>query len=811
MQQWLNLLFQIATPVFNTLIYGGTSYFLNSLQDEIENKQKQQAKQMLGCLGIGNHLKIQAEREVYQEKLVDIGHQRILEIQDIVENFELAINQDNVNYQLFSQLKSQPPLKQETVLQLAAYQRETNLLLLETQKKLDSWPLQLFPNQLLESATSYGKIPLRVILVPPQIPQEKLEIESKLTQGLREFLAENYSLHSPVRPTEFLGGAWQKDREGGEASIKTIFQALKFQPTLILESEIEKNVLCLRLAYWGCEQANYCYQTVFKIPYREFLEESAKARAWQWQATRDKLLALGKTPAEIKQMGGVKAHNLALLEEAAALQAAGVDLEDLEFSYQIGSQDFDALCQLLTTCHCLVAGWVADIHYLIHSDSPPILPQLLSQFGPLPETSRREIMHETVALYQEIFKALMSDRPDRVPEISLKLAQSLAYLPDRTLAREQVNYSLRTWLQERQISPLHPGEDLTAIQFNLTAQDRDYLAALQTCLSALGDEGAATQVQQLLTVNPNWQQQLHSFTLRQTLEEGSGKVTALALSPDGQKLVSGGEGSGLALWELPPATNRCQEVCPIPLKHPQKAAAFTFALSPDGQVLVTSDCAKHRSRLYLWNLPQRKLQRILFGHKQQIRSLAFSPDGQLLASGSHKIKLWNLQTGESCQTLFGHKEWVSALSISTDGEMLISGSEDKRLRVWNLRTGELLRTLSGHQGSVRAVALSPDGSILVSGSEDKTIKLWDWQAGKLLNTLTAHAGSVYTLAFACEGKYLLSGSADRTIKVWHFPSGELHQILAGHSAAVRALALSADGETLVSGGGDKTIKIWQAA
>lgn len=131
----------------------------------------------------------------------------------------------------------------QTQLQLAARERETALKLLETNKILDNWHLRLYPSQIL-AHNSHGRILLRIFLTPPNVQFDKLdnvaegipEIELSLSEGLREFLNKNYSLHSQVRPTEFLAGAWESKRFHSESSIKALFGMLKSEPTLILES-----------------------------------------------------------------------------------------------------------------------------------------------------------------------------------------------------------------------------------------------------------------------------------------------------------------------------------------------------------------------------------------------------------------------------------------------------------------------------------------------------------------------------------------------------------------------------------------------
>ena len=136
--------------------------------------------------------------------------------------------------------------------------------------------------------------------------------------------------------------------------------------------------------------------------------------------------------------------------------------------------------------------------------------------------------------------------------------------------------------------------------------------------------------------------------------------------------------------------------------------------------------------------------RTLTGHENPVHSVAISPDGQTLASGSDNqtIKLWNLKTGDLLHTLTEHTDWVWSVVISPDGQTLVSGSYDNTIKLWNLKTGDLLHTLTEHKSFVLSVAFSPDGQTLASGSGDSTIKLWNLKTGDLLRTLTGHERDV---------------------------------------------------------------------
>ncbi|MFM6748888.1 MAG: protein kinase domain-containing protein [Dolichospermum sp.] len=232
---------------------------------------------------------------------------------------------------------------------------------------------------------------------------------------------------------------------------------------------------------------------------------------------------------------------------------------------------------------------------------------------------------------------------------------------------------------------------------------------------------------------------------------------------------------------------------------------WSVAYSPDGQTLASGSVDK---TIKLWNVKTGNLLQTLTGHSNSVRSVAYSPDGQTLASGSDDktIKLWDVKTGKLLQTLEGHSDWVYSVAYSPDGQTVASGSVDKTIKLWNVNTGKLLQTLEGHSSSVRSVAYSPDGQTLASGSYDNTIKLWNARTGELLQTFTGHSYSVNSLAYSPDGQTLASGSWDKTIKLWNARTGNLLQTL-GHSYSVNSLAYSPDGQTLASGSG--TIKIWR--
>ncbi|MER7538337.1 trypsin-like peptidase domain-containing protein [Streptomyces sp. NPDC097704] len=204
------------------------------------------------------------------------------------------------------------------------------------------------------------------------------------------------------------------------------------------------------------------------------------------------------------------------------------------------------------------------------------------------------------------------------------------------------------------------------------------------------------------------------------------------------------------------------------------------------------------------------LHRRWFGHTNLVNSMAFSPDGKTLATGSSDktVRLWDVATGKTRAVLKGHTDTVTAVAASPDGSTFATGSLDGTARLWDAGTGRLRTTLPKQSDDVWAVAFSPDGSTLAVCDGDRKARLWELGTGKVRATLEGHTDQVVSITFSRDRRTVVTGSWDRTARIWDATTGQYRRKLEGQSAALQSVALSRDGRTLATGSWDGTAWLW---
>ena len=346
---------------------------------------------------------------------------------------------------------------------------------------------------------------------------------------------------------------------------------------------------------------------------------------------------------------------------------------------------------------------------------------------------------------------------------------------------------------------------------------------------------------------PNWNPLPQAI---KNLKEHEEAVTAVAITPDGKKAISGSVDKTCILWDLVSGKS-------IYLLNGHEGPITSVAMTPDGEKAVT---ASSDNTCIFWDLKKGQKIKTLFGHSHIVTAVAITPDGKLAISGSRDKTciLWDLHSKKVLKILEGHTEEVTTVAFINMGQNAISGSRDGTYIIWNLKSEKLvksvtysymrhhfiipiswdfkikitpndknaisslndscivwnfkkykkIRTLKGLTPWVTAVDITSDGKKAICSIYNKTCFLWDLKNGQVINTLTGHTDTVKDVAITPDGKRAISGSRDKTCILWDLNACISPMPLIGHTDQITTISITPNGKWLITCSKDYSCIIW---
>lgn len=496
----------------------------------------------------------------------------------------------------------------------------------------------------------------------------------------------------------------------------------------------------------------------------------------------------------------------------------------------------------------MIEMFAGDIYWTKGSDAWSVLDNLL-MYG-----SRYDIIPAMPKRFESLLRACFQDDPSRRPDTMLDIARELEEIykeeTGRKYPREEPDLREETYdvLNNRAVSMLdlessetadaiwadiletHP--DLVEVIYNRNLrywktgqitdsqmvelmyktceeQPEDWLAAylLGRVLVERGDAALGLKLlESLPQTDENKREVAYGLAMAQNFLERDKKlvwefspdeikVSAVALSFDGWKALTGASDGQIRIWEV--ASQKCMAVLD---GHTDRVHSVCLS---EEELLVLSASADKTVRT--WDPVTGKCLRTMEGHQACVRQAVLSPNAKHALSGSDDatLMLWDARTGKRIRTFIGHRQGVNSVAITRCGNFALSASKDCTLKQWDIWTGECLRTFEGSDSRITSVCVSSDGKVMLSAC-NRHVQFWSLETGELIRKIRGHRTEIFSVCINESGRYAISATGMGTIKVWDVYTGQCLRSLQGHAPT----SLSRDGRFAISSGKVGDFKIW---
>ncbi len=281
--------------------------------------------------------------------------------------------------------------------------------------------------------------------------------------------------------------------------------------------------------------------------------------------------------------------------------------------------------------------------------------------------------------------------------------------------------------------------------------------------------------------------------------EHTKQVRSAAFSPDGRRVVTGGDDRKGVIWDALTGA-----VIGSLTGHGDWIYCADY--SPDGRRIAT---ASFDHQAIVWDAATFAPIFRLTGHFNNVASAHFSHDGAyLVTSGKDgRAFVWDMTDGSETARLTGHREWVFSARFSEDDRYIVTAGSDSIALVWDVSTWKSILTIR-HNDQINDARFSPDGTRIVTAGDDGRAKIWDARNGTLLRTINVTNNRVYSALFSPDERFVVTGSDDGVGRIWDAQNGTLLRQLVGHTNGILSANISSNGRLVVTGSRDQTARVW---